>query len=222
MEESVLHNLFDSVAGVCAICGSKMEMKTVVRAAQTTITVNCKVCKREIFSHKPSSPITHAGNNMRLVYDSMLSGGGYTGYSRTCALLKTKPFHVRDYYNIRDDIGEQILQKQTSYNKTTRKCIYEHYKSIGIDPSDDGILDVDVSFDGSWLTRGHTSQVGVGSVIEVYTGFVLDIEVLSNYCHTCARLLTSKKDGKISDTEYNERIEKHKCGKNFTGKSGAM
>lgn len=159
---------------------------------------------------------------MRLIYGSMISGGGYTGYSRTCALLKTKPLHVRDYYEVRDHIGSKIQEKQEKYNEITKKCIYEHYKSIGVVPSDDGILEVEVSFDGTWLTRSHKSRVGVDAVIDVHSGFVLDVEVLSNYCHTCARLATSRKRGCISEAKYTQRIESHNCGKNFNGRSGAM
>ena len=33
-------------------------------------------------------------------------------------------------------------------------------------PGEDGILDVEVSFDGSWQKRGHKSHIGVGAVIE--------------------------------------------------------
>ncbi|GFU79265.1 uncharacterized protein TNCV_2137881 [Trichonephila clavipes] len=29
-------------------------------------------------------------------------------------------------------------------------------------------------FDGTWLTRGHSSQIGVGCVIDLLTGFVMD------------------------------------------------
>lgn len=141
--------------------------------------VQCCACKNEIFSHKPSYPIKYGGNNMRLIYDSMMSGGGYTGYSRTCALIKTEPLHVRDYYEVRAHVGSKIQEKQEKYNEITKKCIYEHYKSIGVAPSDDGILEVEVSFDGTWLTRGYKSRVGVGAVIDVHSGFVLDVEVLS-------------------------------------------
>lgn len=42
-----------------------------------------------------------------------------------------------------------------------------------------------VSFDGSWHTRGHTSHIGVATVIEVFSGYVLDYVVLSNFCLGC-------------------------------------
>lgn len=38
-----------------------------------------------------------------------------------------------------------------------------------------------VSYDGSWMTRGHSSHIGVRTVIELFTGFILDYIVLSNF-----------------------------------------
>ncbi|GFV36452.1 uncharacterized protein TNCV_2234991 [Trichonephila clavipes] len=40
------------------------------------------------------------------------------------------------------------------------------------------ITDLSVSFDGTWLTRGHTSLIGVGCVIDMLTGYVVDFEVM--------------------------------------------
>ncbi|PRD27159.1 UNVERIFIED_CONTAM: hypothetical protein NCL1_36140 [Trichonephila clavipes] len=40
--------------------------------------------------------------------------------------------------------------------------------------SNSAITDIDVTFDGTWLTREHSSQIGVGCVIDFLTGFVMD------------------------------------------------
>lgn len=44
---------------------------------------------------------------------------------------------------------------------------------------------VAVSFDGTWPTRGHSSRIGVAAVIELFSGYVLDDVVLSNFCLGC-------------------------------------
>lgn len=44
---------------------------------------------------------------------------------------------------------------------------------------------ITVVYDGTWLTRGHSSHIGVGCVIEFYTGQVIDCTVLSNFCLGC-------------------------------------
>ncbi|GFT19847.1 uncharacterized protein TNCV_4992981 [Trichonephila clavipes] len=41
------------------------------------------------------------------------------------------------------------------------------------------IADLSVSFDGTWLTRSHTSLIGVGCVIDMLTGYVVDFEVMN-------------------------------------------
>ncbi|GFY06771.1 hypothetical protein TNCV_2203041 [Trichonephila clavipes] len=42
--------------------------------------------------------------------------------------------------------------------------------------NDKDIVDIGVSYDGSWLIRGHTSNIGVGCVIDLLTGFVINYE----------------------------------------------
>ncbi|KAH9381902.1 hypothetical protein HPB48_015378 [Haemaphysalis longicornis] len=73
-----------------------------------------------------------------------------------------------------------------------------------------------VSYDGSWMTRGHSSHIGVGTVIELFTGLVLDYVVLSNFCAGCERA------PKESDPAYEEWKAKHLCQRNTTKKAGEM
>ena len=49
--------------------------------------------------------------------------------------------------------------------------------------SADGVLEVVVSFDGTRMTRRHNSLIVFGFVMDVNNGFVLDVEVLSDFCH---------------------------------------
>ncbi|KAK8397111.1 hypothetical protein O3P69_004649 [Scylla paramamosain] len=72
-------------------------------------------------------------------------------------------------------------------------------------PNENGILDVDVSFDSSCMRRGHASHAGIGFAMEENTGIVVDLDVLSNFCISCSNKRTQKK---------------HKCYKNFDGKAG--
>ncbi|GFX50211.1 uncharacterized protein TNCV_2782331 [Trichonephila clavipes] len=51
--------------------------------------------------------------------------------------------------------------------------------------SNSAITDIDVTFDGTWLTRGHSSQIGVGCVIDLLTRFVMDFEIMSKRCIEC-------------------------------------
>lgn len=78
-------------------------------------------------------------------------------------------------------------------------------------PAEDGILDVGVSFDSSWMKRGYKSHAGVGFAIEVHTGIVVDLDVLCTYCYICSTKNSQKKTRK-----------KHQCHKTSDGKAGAM
>ncbi|GFS95397.1 uncharacterized protein TNCV_409701 [Trichonephila clavipes] len=50
-----------------------------------------------------------------------------------------------------------------------------------------GSNEICVSGDGTWKTRGHTSRIGVCSVIGDVTGKVIDVAVLSFYCKGCEK-----------------------------------
>ena len=47
----------------------------------------------------------------------------------------------------------------------------------------DAIIDIIVSYDGSWMKRGHCSLYGLGALIDIDSGLVLDYQVMSLYCH---------------------------------------
>ncbi|GFV70690.1 uncharacterized protein TNCV_2022541 [Trichonephila clavipes] len=83
------------------------------------------------------------------------------------------------------------------------------------------ITDIAVSFDGIWLTRGHTSQIGVGCVADTLTGYVIDYEIMSKYCPTC---ISAKKELGETTAEYDVWYSGHKnsCQINHIGTSGAM
>ncbi|GFV78992.1 uncharacterized protein TNCV_4347511 [Trichonephila clavipes] len=51
--------------------------------------------------------------------------------------------------------------------------------------NDKDIVDIGVSYDRSWLTSGHTSNIGVGCVIDLLTGFVIEYAVMSKRCGEC-------------------------------------
>ena len=82
----------------------------------------------------------------------------------------------------------------------------------------DGIFNLKVSYDGSWQTRGHTSNVGICAVIESFTGLVIDTHAMSNFCQECST--TGEFQKKYNPTRYPKWLEEHKktgCDKNHEG-----
>ena len=113
-------------------------------------------------------------------------------------------------------IETATTQAFQSISERTHLAVRSAYQDIGVHPDESGILDIAVSFDGSWHKRGFQSHTGMASVIDLLTGFIIDFEVLSNFCGKC----------KIAE-EHNYDDDwkaKHSlnCGKNFTGTAGAM
>ncbi|GFW21515.1 uncharacterized protein TNCV_1533381 [Trichonephila clavipes] len=82
-----------------------------------------------------------------------------------------------------------------------------------------GSNEICVSGDGTWKTRGHTSRIGVCSVIGDITGKVIDVVVLSFYCKGC-----EKWRGPKTRHSYEEWKLKHQphCVKNHIGSSSKM
>ena len=82
----------------------------------------------------------------------------------------------------------------------------------------DNIIPIVVSYDGTWHKRGHSSHYGVGVVIELHTGLVIDTHVVSNHCVKCTR----KPDP--DHPTYDKWCEGHKyeCTKNFNGSAVAI
>ncbi|GFV47124.1 uncharacterized protein TNCV_1630681 [Trichonephila clavipes] len=78
-----------------------------------------------------------------------------------------------------------------------------------------------VSGDGTWKTRGHTSLIGVCALIGADCGKVLDMEVMS--CPLIAKDVTPIK-GQSLDQNIVLFLAKHQifCRKNHSGSAGGM
>ena len=88
----------------------------------------------------------------------------------------------------------------------------------------EAVMNIQVSFDGTWQKRGFTSNYGIGVCIDILTGLVIDYEVLSLYCHACVLKEGQHRDNEISEEQLLGWQELHAsdCAKNFCGSSKAM
>ncbi|KAG0429772.1 hypothetical protein HPB47_023294 [Ixodes persulcatus] len=75
-----------------------------------------------------------------------------------------------------------------------------------------------VSYDGSWMMRGHSSHISVGTAIELFTGFVLDYIVLSNFPPASA----CERRPKQNDLSHQAWKDGHICQKTTDKKAGEM
>lgn len=145
--------------------------------------------------------------------------------SRNCGINFTKltnffgsmnappPMHLKTHQAISDKVHCAAMD---AVHEVMHEAAQAVRNKKGADGSSD--LDVCVSFDGTWHKRGHTSHFGLGAVIEIDSGLVLDFAVMSNYCHACS---LGPKDGEEGHEQW---MASHSdvCQKNFTGSSNAM
>ena len=153
--------------------------------------------------------------NKRAVLAARNIGVGYQGLRKFAAAMNmpapmTKKAYATTVKTLKD-AAERVAQKSMSNSVPETTDYYE--------VADDGIFDIAVSGDGTWRKRGYKSAYGIVAVMSTMTGKVLDIEIMSKECKSCA--MNIKKSGTIEFDEWWEGHQ-HECHANFEGSSGAM
>jgi hypothetical protein len=161
--------------------------------------------------------------NKQAVFSSLVCGLGSNTFNNLCESLDLQgmtgnTFHKKAHqlYKELPDLHENVFGKTAQY---VRQIHAKHFPDC---VSKDGIIDISVSYDGTWLTRGHTSHIGVGCVVDLLTGLCIDAHVMSTYCHICET--RGKSVHSNTPLLYSSWYEKHlpECDKNFNGSSGMM
>ena len=152
--------------------------------------------------------------NLRAVLAFRGIGCGHAAMREWCSIMNMPSTLSKDSYN---EITKKLLEASVStVDAVTKKSvekIVESYSFLGVEPDEDGVLDIGVSFDGSWHKRGHLSHNGIAVVIDIITGLPIDYEVLSNFCLKCN--FSPRED----DPHHEQWQENHKvdCQKNYDG-----
>ena len=189
-------------------CSKKVR---VTRSGDTLQTV-CKECHTVVTSASPPTYHKHGYDysvmKLRQVYCSLITGTGYVGVKLHQALVTGEKITKAAFFTYCKLLYEEMDSFYEEKMTEARAGVFTYYKEKLLrTPDEAGILDVDVSFDCTWMKRGHKSHAGIGFAIEVNTGIVIDLDVLYNFCNTCSNKKTQKE---------------HQCHKNFDGKAGAM
>ncbi|GFX97882.1 uncharacterized protein TNCV_4905331 [Trichonephila clavipes] len=178
------------------LCSNCDENKTVVntslKSVQTSHDVNLRIT--QAFSH---------------------IGKGYSAIEKFCMVMNIDPFSSTTY-------GKCARRLDNAYTLASENIFEEIHREIkNVYENGAEITNLSVSFDGTWLTRGHTSLIGVGCVIDMLTGYVVDFEVMSKVCRHCS--VTKNKLGQ-SSAEFSIWYEGHKseCDINHLGSSTSM
>ena len=102
---------------------------------------------------------------------------------------------------------EEVIDKavKTSMIEAANELHQRVYRVI---PPEPGVINITVSFDSYWKTRGYYSNIGFGAVISTDTKKVLDYEILSRLCELCS--IGNEDKQKEQPLEYQSWIERHK------------
>jgi hypothetical protein len=204
----------------CEDCGSPMRVNAQNKNLGYAIrlTLNCSRCNTpasEVLSSKRSAD-RQIEVNQRVSSGFMALGLGHSA-SETFSMHLNMPSMSKNAFrkNCKSFIRKTTPAVRVNLRRAREK-VREYY--ISQDPSlaDKKYINIVVSFDGSWMKRGHRSLYGFAAVIEVHTGLVVDYVTLSKYCFDC--VVTKQSFGKdyANDPDYDIWYKGHKatCGAN--------
>ena len=83
------------------------------------------------------------------------------------------PTSMKVYFNCSQFFYEVMNRYYNECSSLVLQAVSITYENVVVG----NLLDVRVSYGGTWMIRGYKSQISVGFVIECNTGFILDFEI---------------------------------------------
>lgn len=153
--------------------------------------------------------------NLRAMKAMNTIGKGATALTDFFAAMNIshRGLHQKTYQSHMKIMREACGATAAECESTSVARVKELYAEFGNPPGN-----VDVIYDGTWLTRGHSSHICVGCIIEMYTGLVIDHVVLSNFCLGCATGPKEDEEGHAAWLVQHAPV----CQKNVDCKAGQM
>lgn len=224
VDKKNLSQLFEKMlCPSCSVSGLKLEAKQ-KSGFNSELTVKCENCEGSIASVSSSMKISDEAGydvNTRVVKAFSSISKGHAAVEQFSMIMNMDCIS-KNLYN-KCSVTVQKLGKMSGIEclSKARARVRAYCLKENSDLTDDSVIDLAVSFDGSWHKRGFTSNYGVGSVIHIETGLVIDYCVLSKFCRNCA--MTEHDLGEGSP-EFNIWYQAHvlECDKNYDGSSPGM
>ncbi|KAE8749128.1 hypothetical protein FOCC_FOCC004036 [Frankliniella occidentalis] len=146
----------------------------------------------------------------------------HCGLERFCVAMGMEIISLGSYMDHLHKIMEENEWIREEILTRARAAVRQAYTELDPSIGEDDILDIHVSFDGSWPTRGHSSLSGFCSVIDTLTVLVVDYIILSKHCHVCAVRRIELSDGEDFEKWKKAHEENGECDVNYSGSSGKM
>ncbi|GFN80963.1 hypothetical protein PoB_000746900 [Plakobranchus ocellatus] len=122
----------------------------------------CGTCHSTMLSQFSSSKnITSPSRPKPLVVNeaTMMSGMGPYCLNNFCESLEMPSLHQKTFNSLQKGSTVRITDSLEDFFQSCFDCLKGTYQAIQHDDNDDDVIDISVSFDGSWLTRGHKSLI---------------------------------------------------------------
>ena len=133
-----------------------------------------------------------------LVSATMDMGVGHSGLIKLCRHVDMPVMHHSTFNTHMKEVTSSNMRLVTSVLDEATQVVRTAYKELDPSIDENGIIDITVSYDGTWMTRGFQSMYCVGCIVDVITGLALDFSVKSLYCQSC----TSAKARLGADTPW--------------------
>ncbi len=188
------------------------------------IGLNCSSCEKDFGSVYTSEREKESGTfniNNKIVECFLAIGRGHAALETFSMILGTPSMDKKTFNRCMHNICSQ--NKTLKFEMLTLSHQTIRNAHILADPALESkeVLDISVTYDGTWQKRGHTSNLGVFCVMDIRSNLVVDFEVLSKYCQEC---VISARDLGSNSAEHKIWFDNHKedCEQNYQGSSGGM
>ena len=220
----------------CSACNSHLVLyeSQFLHGWHTTFYIKCVSC-HQLFAEFPSSkPL---GTDATKLVNVKLTRGMNEVTMRSVLSVHCSGFSWRDLHKLAtifdmpaplEEMPSLYLNKieevtKSAAEESMQAAVDELHQEGDHPPSAvPGCIDIAVSFDSSWKTRGFYSNLGFGSAISALTKKVLDYELLNRICEKCNRWSAKRREE--HPDEYQKWYDSHKanCKINHTGSSQSM
>ena len=189
--------------------------------------IECTKCKQKVYLQTSgnSSENWNASSavdvNHRMVYSAFEIGVGREAIATLCEIFNMPPPCSKNLWTKHSEILFEAHKKAIASRMEAAKLRVEEYyhDSIPVAKQNSDHIDIAVSYDGTWSKRGYTANFGIGFVISVDTGEVIDYDFESKVCATCL-----ERKEQYNEEEFARWFEGHKdeCTQTHSGSSGSM
>lgn len=147
--------IFDAV--VCAQCSSQLacSFDTTASGTDCPVIVKCFKCNVEVYNSNPLIQHLSTGTEkfysetMSIIYNAMLQGMAFESVTRYCAISEKCEVNKRQYLKYKSKVVEAAVQKTAEHLETCIEKVFKYYaETLDRHPDEDGVLDIDVTYDG--------------------------------------------------------------------------